>query len=59
MSSGNMRNISADCVKPRPTEREMEEIIILRCENPLLAIMPNPAKSIDPNIMMVHPPSTA
>ena len=32
---------------------------ILRCENPHFAIMPNPAKRMLPNIIIVHPPSTA
>ena len=56
---GKMLNISVAWVNPSPTLSDMLTIIRLRLENPHLATMPNPAKRMEPNIMMVQQPNTA
>lgn len=56
---GKILNICDADVNPRPVLKDKLTIIMLRCEKPLFAIMPNPAKRMEPNIMMVQPPRTA
>ena len=57
--SGKMANMPVAWVKPRPTLSERLTMTMLRCENPLRAIIPKPAKRMLPNIMIVQPPKTA
>lgn len=48
-----MLNMPVAWVKPRPTLSERFTITILRCEKPVRAIIPKPAKRMLPNIMNV------
>ena len=56
--SGKILNMSGADVNPSPILSERLAIIILRCENPHLAIMPKLANTILPNIKRVQPPRT-
>ena len=58
-SSGKMLNSPLACVKPIPMLSESEEIIRFLWLNPHFAVIPNPAKRMEPNIIMVQPPRTA
>lgn len=51
--------ISLAVVKPMPTARERETMTMFLWENPHLAIICTPEVRMVPNIIMVHPPSTA
>ena len=51
--------ISLAVVKPMPTARERETMVILRWEKPHFDIICTPEVRMEPNIMMVHPPRTA
>ena len=50
--------LSLAVVNPIPTARERETIVIFLCEKPQEAIICTPDVRIEPNIIMVHPPTT-
>lgn len=45
--------------KAKAYTQERLTITMLRCEKPVRAIIPKPAKRMLPNIIMVQPPKTA
>ena len=59
-SSGNLLQISASLaeVKPMATDRDRAAMVIFLCEKPQAAIICIPDTTMEPNIIIVHPPST-
>lgn len=50
--------LSLAVVNPIPTARERETMVMFRWEKPQEAIICTPEVRMEPNIIMVHPPTT-